>query len=90
MSELSAQEFALAIVIAVADRRKRLRRREQRDSAFIDGCIEMLDDNTFSPQLIRYRPDGWDPTDARRRQLCADTRELFERVAPVVRVLAER
>lgn len=94
MRELSARDpvvFALAIAIASSDRRPMRRRKlSKHRRLLIDECLDILRDPSLSPNVSRLRPGGFDPADAQRRQLCAETLELFEEMAPIVRALAER
>jgi hypothetical protein len=88
MRELSASEFALAVVIAVIERKSRSRLRDRQRSLIIDDCLALFDDPRLSPAIRRWTPAGADPHDTHHREMCATTLALFETIAPIVRVLA--
>jgi hypothetical protein len=87
MRELSASEFALAVVIAVFERKSRSRLRVRQRSLIIDDCLALFDDPRLSPGVRRWTPTGLDPHETRHREMCATTLALFETIAPIVRVL---
>ena len=88
MRELSAPEFALAVVIAVIERKSRSRLRDRHRSLIIDDCLALFDDPRLSPAVRRWTPAGVDPHETQHREMCATTLALFETIAPIVRVLA--
>jgi hypothetical protein len=87
MRELSAPEFALAVVIAVFERKSRSRLRDRQRSLIIDDCLALFEDPRLSPAVRRWTPAGFDPHETRHREMCATTLALFETIAPIVRVL---
>lgn len=64
-------------------------RRQRMKTAYIDDCIGLLKKGAFSPIVIRFKPGGFDPTEADRRQLCAETLAYLEDIAPIVRALED-
>lgn len=89
MRELSASEFALAVVIAVFERKSRSRLRDRQRSLIIDDCLALFDDPRLNPAVRRWSPGGTDPHETQHREMCATTLALFETIAPIVRILAE-
>jgi hypothetical protein len=89
MRELSAPEFALAVVIAVFERKSRSRLRHRRRSLIIDDCLALFDDPRLNPTVRQWTPGGTDPHETQHREMCATTLTLFETIAPIVRILAD-
>lgn len=89
MRELSAPEFALAVIIAVCERKSRSRLRQRQRSLIIDDCLAMFEDPRLSPAVRRLTPVGFDPNEAQHREMCAAALTLFETIAPIVRIMAE-
>jgi len=89
MRELSAPEFALAVVISVFERKSRSRLRRRRRSLIIDDCLALFEDPRLSPAVRPLTPGGTDPHETQHREMCATTLALFETIAPIVRVLAD-
>lgn len=89
MRELSAPEFALALVIAVCERKSRSKLRDRQRSLIIDECLAMFEDPRLNPAVRRLTPAGFDPNEAHHREMCAATLALFETIAPIVRIMAD-
>ena len=89
MRELSAPEFALAVVIAVFERKSRSRLRDRQRSLIIDDCLALFEDPRLSPAVRRWTPDGFDLNETHHREMCASALTLFETIAPIVRILAD-
>ena len=89
MRKLSASEFALAVVIAVCERKSRSRLRERQRSLIIDECLALFEDPRLNPAVRPLTPAGFDPNESHHREMCASALTLFETIAPIVRVLAD-
>lgn len=90
MRDLTAQEFALAIAIAVSARRTRMPRDRRLRSTYLDDCFAILDLRELNPKLRRFTASGIVRLkDAKRARLCEETRAIYEAIAPVVRELTE-
>jgi hypothetical protein len=89
MRELSAPEFALAVVIAVFERKSRSRLKDRQRSLIIDDCLALFEDPRLNPAVRRWTPDGFDPNETQHREMCGSALTLFETIAPIVRILAD-
>lgn len=87
MRDLTAQEFALAIAIAVSARRTRMPRQRRAQTAYIDDCFAILDMPALSPKVRRFSAGVVRLEDAKRARLCEETREIYESMEPVIRSL---
>lgn len=87
MRELSAQELALAIAIIVSHRRTRMNRRKRLQTAYIDDCLSVLENPAFNPNIRRFVDVDHKDQESRRVKLCADTRELYESMEPLIRAM---
>lgn len=84
---LNADRLLLAIVLAVASRRER-RKRKDREGTLLDECLSVLAEPTFCPNVYRFRPGSADPSDAERRRMIGEAQATMERITPLVRALA--
>jgi hypothetical protein len=89
MRELSAPEFALAVVIAVFERKSRSRLKDRQRSLIIDDCLALFEDPRLNPAVRRWTPGGFDPNETQHREMCASALTLLETIAPIVRILAD-
>lgn len=87
-ADLTSDRLLIAIVLGVATRRERTKRKD-RTGLLIDEVVETLRDGALNPNLIRYRPGGFDPTDASRRRTCAEALATVERIAPLAHAIAD-
>jgi hypothetical protein len=87
--ELSANELALAIAIAVSHRRTRMTRHRRAQTAYIDDCFEMLEKPALNPKVRRFADGVVRIADAKRARLCGETREMYEAMEPVIRALED-
>lgn len=87
MRELSAQEFALAIAISVSQHRTGLTREERARTEYVDDCLTLLESPTLNPNIRLLGTGVSRLNDAKRARLCEETREIYEAMAPVIRLL---
>lgn len=87
MKHLTPEQLALAVVISVCENKSRSKLRDRIATTIFDDCVDTLSRPGLCPSVIRFKPGGFDPSDAQVRALCAETRLLFERIAPLVAVL---
>lgn len=89
MRELTPQEFALAILVSVCERKSRAKLRDRQRSSIIDDCLTLFDDPRLCPDVRRLTPARRDEIERQHRELCAETLALFETIAPLVRIMAD-
>lgn len=89
MRELSAQEFALAIAISVSQHRTGMTREERARTEYVDDCLKLLDSPTLNPNIRLLGKGISRINDAKRARLCEETRDMYEAMAPVIRLLMQ-
>lgn len=85
---ITADRLLLALVLGVATRRERQKRKD-RAGSLLDECLDLLAEPALSPNVVRLRSGGPDPRDAERRRIIAEAHAIMGQVAPVARALAE-
>lgn len=90
MQELSAYDLALAVVIAVCERKSQSKLRDRRQSHIIDDCRELMSDPAISPKVRRIGGGTYDLSSAVGSPAFEDAAAIFDRIEPAVRVLVKR